>query len=377
VGVLTVGWVAATACGAEARKIDAAKPKKGADMPEIWTHKDVQLCGPKVEHPMCTGGASALLSDGRVITLYSGPVTPHGQKPGTTRIYARTSADGGKTWGPERQIIHHPECQACGPSILRARDGTLWVFYLGFHHHVWRDGEPVIGTTRSDLWSAHSKDDGKTWTGRQAIWKGYTGATNGAIETTTGHLVVPFSYVVPKPGRLVSACVVSADGGKHWKLGAHIDFGGHGDHAGALEPTVIELKDGSIWMLIRTTKGHLWQAVSKDNGITWGQATPTAIGSPSAPAHVTRLKSGRLALVWNNTMATTRQRDTLSMALSDDDGTSWTKPVPCVRSGQLSYPFILEVSPGELLVGCNHVQPGWKRVAPVLFRIRERALVGR
>jgi len=170
---------------------------------------------------------------------------------------------------------------------------------------------------------------------------------------------------------------VSADGGKHWKLSTNIDLGGHGDHAGAIEPTVVQLKDGRIWMLIRTTKGRLLESFSTDNGMTWGKATPTPIGSPSAPAYITRLKSGRLALVWNNTMATTRGRDTLSMALSEDDGKSWTKPVECVRSVQLSYPFILEHEPGRLLVGCNHVMPGWKRVAPVLFRVSEQLLLDR
>jgi len=375
--VFAVAWSAGMACGEGRQAKKVTKPRKDIGMAEIWTQKGVSLCSPKVAHPFCTGGASVLLSDGRILTTYSGPITPHGQKPGATRIYACVSADGGKTWGPEREIIHHPECQACGGSILRTRDGTLWIFYLGFYRSAWPGGQPDMKATRSDLWCTRSTDDGKTWTGRQMIYKGYTGATNGALETTAGHIVVPFSYVVPSPGRLVSACVVSADGGKHWKLSTNIDLGGHGDHAGAIEPTVVQLKDGRIWMLIRTTKGRLLESFSTDNGMTWGKATPTPIGSPSAPAYITRLKSGRLALVWNNTMATTRGRDTLSMALSEDDGKSWTKPVECVRSVQLSYPFILEHEPGRLLVGCNHVMPGWKRVAPVLFRVSEQLLLDR
>lgn len=343
-------------------------------MSEIWTNEDVELCTSEIEHACCTGGASALLTDGRVITFYSGPANPHGQAPGTTRVYTRVSEDEGRTWGPEREIIHHPECQAGGASVLRGRDGTLWMIYMGFYQSVWRDGEPDLEESRSDLWCARSTDEGETWADRQLIWQGYTGATNGLIETAAGHLVVPFSYVVPNPGRLVSACVVSSDTGKTWTLGDHIDLGGHGDHAGAIEPTVVELRDGRVWMLIRTTKGRQWQAFSSDSGMTWSEATPSSIESPSSPAYLTRLTSGRLTLIWNNTMATTQARDTLSLALSEDDGQSWTKPVECIRSEQMSYPFILEVRPGQLLVGCNHVMAGWKQVKPVLFRVSEHAL---
>ena len=77
------------------------------------------------------------------------------------------------------------------------------------------------------------------------------------------------------------------------------EAGGYGDHAGALEPTVVELKDGRIWMMIRTNKGQFYQAFSNDHALTWTRANPTGILSPNAPGFVTRLQSGRLAFVWN------------------------------------------------------------------------------
>ena len=378
---LMLGDISSAVCGVSEWdfvrwKSERAKLWKGSAVPEIWSHEEVELCKPKSEFQFTACVRAERLGDGRVMMVHYGPVNPHGKQPGTCRVYAWTSADGGRTWGTPRELMHQAECQAICPSLLRTRDGTLWLFYLGFHVHAWKDGEPLMDKTRSDLWCAYSKDDGETWQGKQLIFRGYTGSSNGAIETSKGHLIVPFSYVVPNPGRLVSACVVSADGGRTWTLSSHIDLGGHGDHAGALEPCVVELRDGRIWMLIRTQKGCFWQTVSSDNGLTWGKATPTEIRSPSAPCHITRLQSGRLALVWNNTMATTKRRDTLSMALSADDGKTWTKPLECVRSGQLSYPNITEVTPGQLLVTCHHIMSGWRRGAPIAFRIREQALLG-
>ena len=356
-------------------KSEKAKPWKELVVPEFWSSDKVEVCSPATDHPFMATVRAETLADGRVMIGYYGPVNPHGQKPGTTRLYARVSSDGGKTWGDEREIIHHPECQACEGSLLRTRDGTLWAFYLGFHIHAWKDGEPIMDKTRSDLWAACSKDSGETWGGKQMIFRGYTGSTNGALETSKGRILVPFSYVVPKPGRLVSACCVSADGGKTWTLSSHLDIGGHGDHAGALEPTVVELRDGRIWMLIRTSNGCFFESFSSDNGLTWTEPTRTGIKSPSAPGHITRLASGRLAFAWNNTMATTKGRDTLSVALSEDEGKTWTTPLECVRSGQLSYPNITEAAPGMLLVVCQHIMRGWGKGQPVAFRVSEQTLL--
>ena len=292
------------------------------------------------------GPAFVTLKDGSVLTVYHAPRT-YDSPPGATWIACRVTRDGGKSWAPERKIILHPECQATHPTALRTRDGTLWVFYLGYRQHSWKDGEPTAND-RSDLWAAESRSEGKTWINRQTIFKGYTGATNGAIETRSGRLVVPFSHYVPRPGRLVSVTAVSADAGKTWKLSNRIDIGGVGDHAGAVEPTVVELKNGRLWMLIRTEKGRFWEAHSTDHGLTWSKATPTTLDAAHAPGHLTRLADGRLALVWNRKSADRRE---LSLAFSSDDGKSWSEPVVFARGQQVCYPFVGEPSPGVLWIG--------------------------
>ncbi len=37
----------------------------------------------------------------------------------------------------------------------------------------------------------------------------------------------------------------------------------------AIEPTIAELKDGKIWMLLRTSMDRLYESFSSDHGITW------------------------------------------------------------------------------------------------------------
>jgi lysophospholipase L1-like esterase len=305
------------------------------------------------EHPAVLGPALIKLSDGAVMSVYSTP-TSYAGKPGECYIAARTTRDGGKTWEPEREITRLPDGRSAHPTALRARNGALHVFFLGYKQHAWdRKTENPTENTRSDLWTVHSSDDGQTWSQPRMIFKGYTGSTNGAEETSSGNLVVPFSHYVANPGRLVSRTVVSRDAGKTWNPSNQIDIGGAGDHAGAVEPCVIELQDKRLWMVIRTARKFFWESFSEDGGLTWSEAKPTEIRSSHSPGHVIRLADGRLALAWNPD-----SRRELCLALSKDEGQTWTDSVVVAR-GSTTYPFILENEPGELWVGFIDPHNGW------------------
>jgi hypothetical protein len=101
---------------------------------------------------------------------------------------------------------------------------------------------------------------------------------------------------------------------------------------------------------------------------------PTDIDASSAPAYLARLRSGLVAMAWNrfypeglsaeekarfplrggdrnlSERATSWYRGEVSLALSEDDGQTWTRPQVVMRcaSRGLSYPFILERRPGLL-----------------------------
>ncbi len=314
--------------------------------------------------PSYRGGSMVALDGGRILLGYGQAREMHGVPLGTVHIHGVVSRDGGKTWGEQRLLEHNPECQTGRPSFLRSGNGTVWMFYYGFVKLAERASD-----SQSDLWVVQS--------------------TNGAIQAKSGHIIVPFSYMVD-PMRLVSACVASADHGKTWKLSQAIDLGklgGYGDHAGALEPSVVELRDGRIWMLIRTNKGEFYQAFSRDNALTWSEPTPTSTYSPNAPGFVTRLSSGRLAFVWNLIDAeqaaswrsgqkpTTNQRNRLAIALSENDGKTWSQPVICAEAKEISYPFLLEPSPGQLLISSGRLRTPELEMDSVVLSISEKALL--
>jgi lysophospholipase L1-like esterase len=186
----------------------------------------------------------------------------------------------------------------------------------------------------------------------------------GVVETESGTLVLPFCYLV-SPTRFVNGVVLSHDHGQTWKfvpsvieVPARIDRTRRekGLNGGALDPTIVQLRDRRLWMLTRTITGNLWQSYSWDDGETWtpASATPLTCGGV---LYMTRLANGRLALAWNQADWSTDaashfpwNRHELSIALSDDDGKSWGKPLVFARGESEMHSLVAEPTPGRLLI---------------------------
>ena len=292
-----------------------------------------------------------------------------------------TSKDDGKTWSGPRKIYDGPKPGI--PShglLLRTRDGVIVLVYMDFSTQVsivrgWDavNAQPPQGGRRA-VWTIRSLDGGRTWVDRQKIFEGYCGALINIIQTSSGQIVVPVQRMLLDPGRHGQCTYVSADNGKTWKRSNIIDIGGRGFEDGAFEGTVAELSDGRLLMLMRTTLDYFWKAYSDDDGLSWRVIGPSNIDASNAPGYLIRLASGRLALVWNRLAQEGKepirgsggrdqlshhqrvdvswQRLELSLAFSEDDGKTWTKPVVIVRANSVEgcYPYILEHRPGRVWI---------------------------
>ncbi|AVM58103.1 exo-alpha-sialidase [Bacteroides heparinolyticus] len=138
---------------------------------------------------------------------------------------------------------------------------------------------------------------------------------------------------------------VSDDDGRTWRRSNIVTAPDHrpgGFHKGtrwnhgAVEPTVVELKDGRLWMLMRTAQDRHYEAFSEDGGLTWGESSPSAFYGTITMPTIGRLADGRLLLFWCNTtslpeLATATgiwddvftNRDAAHVAISEDDGKTW------------------------------------------------------
>jgi len=223
---------------------------------------------------------------------------------------------------------------------LLSADGTVRSITVKSERHSKKDAARIGLPLYLDVW--YRQGNATAVSEPMRTWRGYNGSQMEYQRLANGRLLVPHgSYLphakaVPPTGRHETVIEYSDDGGASWRLSTSrlttpCYEGFNGSNEGACEPCFEELHDGSIWMLMRTQAGCLYESVSRDNGTTWSTAAPTRFRTSTGPANLLRHRDGRLVLTWNNCELPPKHegvgvyggRDALHMAISKDDGRTW------------------------------------------------------
>jgi sialidase-1 len=245
------------------------------------------------------------------------------------RISARVSHDRGRTWSGRVTIQENigPD-NVKQPNLVRLADGEVLFFFTSWD----------FDAQQRRIQMRRSKDDCETWTEpRQITPEGgaYILDAGRVFLHSSGRVILP-AYWTPEiwteREHLTAFCFYSDDNGATWhKSRTVIDI----PKRGAMEPAIVERKDGTLFTLLRTVLGKLWQAESPDRGETWQNVGPTVLDSPQAESSLKRIPAtGDLLAVWNNTAPYAlrdpkpsdsfhRPRNPLSSAISRDEGRTW------------------------------------------------------
>ncbi len=278
---------------------------------------------------------------------------------------ALVSDDEGKTW-KEYPLFDDPSRYQVSNerALLRTRDGVVisaWMNLKEMKHAEgfrWGGDEDQFRQWILPTYVCRSLDDGETWEAPIKINTPWCGCIHSMIETAGGRIVLATQEVIPA-WRHASHTFVSDDKGKTWKKSNILDIGtGRHDHAGSIEGTLVELNDGSVYQLLRTETGFLYEATSKDGGLTWENFESSGIRSVTCCAQLYRLADGRIALLWNHPLrrrpADIRSREELSIAFSGDECKTWSPRVVVAATytggGRVSYPYLYERRPGEFWI---------------------------
>ncbi len=160
---------------------------------------------------------------------------------------------------------------------------------------------------------------------------------------------------------------ISKDEGKTWKL-----HGAVRSAPWALENMITELKDGRLWMLIRTSSGHLWESFSLDRGLSWSEGKRSTIASPGSRFFIRRLASGNLLLVNHYNF---KGRSHLTAQLSIDDGHSWNNGLLLDERDSVSYPDGVQDKDGLIWLVHDRDRGGAAEILMSTFR-EEDVLAG-
>jgi len=312
-------------------------------------------------------GPFAHTANGKVIAIDSGSTF--------------VSSDGGKTWSDPRPLTGALEKGikvSNERAFMRTKDGSLIAAFMNLNERKWTWSNELHDAPGAKLptWVMRSNDDALTWGQVQKLHENWSGAVRDMIQTKSGRIIFTAMKMLNNPGRHSVLTYSSDDDGKTWQASNLIDLGGKGHHGGVTEPSIVELEDGRLWLLIRTNWGEFWSAYSHDGGRFWRVIKPSGIPASSAPGMLQRLKSGRLVLLWNrphpegktkwklsggdglwSETAVSNHREELSVAWSTDEGETWSKPEVIAHKRNVaqtggrrwtSYPYLFEHKPGEL-----------------------------
>lgn len=268
---------------------------------------------------------------------YSGGTTECGEN----YVLLAHSGDRGVTWSKPILAIDPPSVvRAFDPAIWSDPDGKLWLF--------WSQGEesqfqPSIWDGRVGVWAMTTDEPEK---GADAHWSAPRRLCNGImmckpIADSRGRWLFPVSiwrfdskYKIDEKLRGANV-YISTD------KGATLDFYGRvevpRDVSVFDEHNIVEKKDGSFWILNRTTRG-IGESFSTDGAKSWTPFAPSKIAHTSSRFFVRRLASGNLLLVKNGPLDKDVGRSQMTAYLSEDDGETWLGGLVLDERDNVSYP---------------------------------------
>lgn len=285
----------------------------------------------------------AVAGNGRLWAVwYTGPT------PGEDRnnyVVVSTSGDQGRTW--EEVLAIDPD----GPGPVRSYDPELWIDPSGKLWVFWAQAAPVQGTwslitegTTAGVWTITTDDPGNN----RPAWSEPRRLTDGVmmckpLVLSDGEWVLPASNWQMTGGS--ARMVVSTDQGQSWRIRGAVDVPEKVRRYD--EHMIIERKDGTLWMLVRTTYG-IGESISKDRGKTWSPLIPSRIQHPSARFFISRLNSGNLLLVKHGPIDVQTGRSHLMAYVSKDEGHSWQGGLLLDERVGVSYPDGQQTKDGRI-----------------------------
>lgn len=305
-----------------------------------------------------------------------------GEPAGDNCVAMLRSADGGKTWA--EPVMFVPPGADNGAGALYTVGGhmvamfarwplsdsyTVWHYSRGESYdngHTWQDIRDYPLTTKEGFSISLSRP---IYSRRQGGWIFCASTFQRREKPLIGSAyALSQAKTEEEAARIVST---EQEDRKAGKFGTHLHgcgvvfanddmsaFTYRGGVAnrpmGLLEPTIVELSDGRLVMLMRAEwGGFLWRTESADGGYTWTPAVQTEIRNPTTKPFMMRLSDGRIVLVHNDSggeVGRSAPRDPLSVWVSDDELQSFSVKEDIITGGKLAYPDARQLDDGRIVM---------------------------
>jgi len=264
-------------------------------------------------------------------------------------VYISRCEPGGAAFGPP-ELMAAPDADG-----TRAYDSALWIDPTGVLWLIYNRSNRAA--REHGVWVRTCADPDAP----EPVWSAprqipfpvpYMFRLNKPTVLTTGEWLMPMTFgpraddqwFTDRHRQNLQGVGLSTDGGRTWAL--------HGDVKApplASENMVIENRDGSVTMYIRSGGGVIWQSRSHDGGRTWSEGEPTTIPHPGSRFFLRQLPDGDWLLIHNPEAG---RRTGLEARVSRDEGASWSAGLVLDERDLVSYPDAVITPEGTIL--CVH-----------------------
>ncbi len=270
-------------------------------------------------------------------------------------ILLSTSGDDGKTW--QIALVLDPDrdgpVRAFDPCLWHDPEGRLWLFWAQRPDNRPADCLAIITTD--------SGNAAATWSTPRRVFEGIM--MNKPTVAADGRWLMPAAVWQLDDSARVMA---SADKGETF---TRIGVAGVPEKKdrNCDEHMLVQRKDGSLWMLVRTRYG-IGESTSNDGGKTWTAVAPSTIPNATSRFFIRRLASGNLLLVRHNPPGKNKTRSHLTAYLSDDDGRTWKGGLLLDERNGVSYPDGVQTAGGFVYVIYDFSRTKEKEILMAAFR---------
>ncbi|WP_435006160.1 sialidase family protein [Tundrisphaera lichenicola] len=302
-----------------------------------------RVFGPEIatgpyKHPACM----TELDNGDLYLVYYGGQREYATD---TAVYGSRCKKGENQWSTPETIAHDPLRSVGNAVVWQAPDRLVWLFY------VVRDGS-TWSTSRIQF--KVSGDGGRSWSDASVLSLGAgTMVRNRPIVLLDGDYLLPAYRETGSNTERVGPESTSFFFRFKKKESAWVESGPIRSSTGNIQPAVVEIGEGHLIAYCRRgggygadEEGFLIRAESKDGGRTWSEGRDSQFPNPNAAVDFLKLESGRLLLIYNDSM---NRRTPLTIALSPDDDRSWTVRRNIMEGpGDFAYPSAFQARDGKI-----------------------------
>jgi predicted neuraminidase len=262
-----------------------------------------------------------------------------------TSVFGSRLKRGETQWTNPKPIAHDPFRSAGNGVVWEAPDGVVWLFYVVRFGETWSTSRVQVKVSR---------DGAETWSDASVLSLDEgTMVRNRPIVLKCGDYLLPAYHETghdpEKVGADSTSLFLRYDASKRlWTRTGPIR-----SPKGNIQPAVVELDDNHLIAYCRRggdydpkTVGYIVRAESRDGGLTWSEGKDSAFANPNAAVEFLKLKSGRLLLIFNDSMT---RRTPLTAALSNDSDKTWTSRRN-IREGEgdFGYPSAFQARDGRI-----------------------------